>query len=256
MDEGSVATDEAHARYAQRFRSVFATSSSSSNVAQMHIPGDNDIGGEANDYISDRKQNRFKNAFDEQSSMLVANRYRFINTNMLTHKYPEFTDTEIDERINILLSHMSILSYPGISMKTVSQKNRKWPKEKLDTCWCAAVHLQVITKYNPSIIFSAHMHVSRIITYPPFNAAHLEDRHIFWHALNVERHVPNRTEIMVPTCSYRMGVLRTGYGWALFGMLELSKIISTSRVFCLEFDRSAMRSEATTNFQVNVDNKW
>lgn len=64
------------------------------------------------------------------------------------------------------------------------------------------------------------MHVSRIITYPPFNADHLEDRHIVSHALNVERHVPNRTEIMVPTCSYRMGVAKMGYGWAIFGMFN------------------------------------
>lgn len=118
MDEGSIATDEAHARYAERFRSVFATSSS--NVALMHIPGDNDIGGERDDFITDRKVNRFKNAFDEQSSLVVINRYRLINTNMMTHTYPDISDTEIDQHTNILLSHMSILSYPGISMKTVS----------------------------------------------------------------------------------------------------------------------------------------
>lgn len=193
MDEGSVATDEAHERYAKRFRSVFETSS---NVAQMHIPGDNDIGGERRDFITDRKVIRFKSAFNEQITLVVGNRYRLINTNMMTHTYPDISDTEIDQNINILLSHMSILSYPGISMKTV------------------------ITKYNPSIIFSAHMHVSRIITYPPFNAAYLEDKRILSHALNVERHVPNRTEIMVPTCSYRMGVSKMGYGWAVFGMYE------------------------------------
>lgn len=117
MDEGSVATDEAHARYAERFRSIFATSS---NVALMHIPGDNDIGGEGSDRVTDRKVKRFKNAFDEHSSIVMGNRYRLINTNMMTHTYPDISDAEIDDHINIVLSHMSILSYPGLSMKTVS----------------------------------------------------------------------------------------------------------------------------------------
>lgn len=119
LDEGSVATDEAHKRYAQRFRSVFDISSSN-GARQMHIPGDNDIGGERSDYITDRKINRFKSAFDEQSSLFVTNRYRLININMMTHTFPDISDTEIDAHINIILSHMSILSYPGISMKTVS----------------------------------------------------------------------------------------------------------------------------------------
>lgn len=119
LDEGSIASDEAHARYAERFRSVF-DASSSNGARHMHISGDNDIGGERSDYITDRKVNRFKSAFNEQSSLLMANRYRLINTNMMTHTYPDISDTEIDAYINILLSHMSILSYPGISMKTVS----------------------------------------------------------------------------------------------------------------------------------------
>lgn len=217
MDEGSVATDEAHARYAERFRSVFAKSSS--HMIQMHIPGDNDIGGERNDFITDRKLKRFKIAFNEQSSIVIGNRYQLISTNMLTHTYADISDIDIDDHINIVLSHMSILSYPGISMKTVSVITKIAHRNSIQfETFCFV--WQVITKYNPSIIFSAHMHVSRIITYPPFNAAYLEDKYIFSHALNVERHVPNRTEIMVPTCSYRMGVAKMGYGWAILGMFE------------------------------------
>lgn len=90
------------------------------------------------------------------------------------------------------------------------------------------------------------MHVSRIITYPPFNAAHLEDRHIVAHALNVERHVPNRTEIMVPTCSYRMGVAKMGYGWAVFGMF-----IQNSRAHVYGRNQSTGKS-AETSFR-NID---
>lgn len=124
MDEGSVAADDAHARYAERFHSVFATSSS--NVASMHIPGDNDIGGERSDFITDRKVNRFRSAFNERSALVVGNRYQLINTNMMTHTYPDISDTDVDRHINILLSHMSILSFPGISMKTVSVNNNRW----------------------------------------------------------------------------------------------------------------------------------
>lgn len=101
------------------------------------------------------------------------------------------------------------------------------------------------------------MHVSRIITYPPFNAAYLEDNHIVAHALNVERHVPNRTEIMVPTCSYRMGVAKMGYGWAILGMFLFFYVFMTKKsVFDLHsfflFNPSLLFSCITLSYEFYI----
>lgn len=120
MDEGSVANDVEYQRYVQRFHKLFK---SNANVQKFHIPGDNDIGGERSDYITTLKTTRFREAFNESDLAMVQNRYRFFNINLLTHKYPEFEDNEstLPSRfLNIVLTHMSVLSYPGLTMKLVS----------------------------------------------------------------------------------------------------------------------------------------
>lgn len=60
------------------------------------------------------------------------------------------------------------------------------------------------------------MHISRFITYPPIEMENFNDYRII--KVNYSGHMEKRfTEIMVPTCSYRMGVLNTGYGLAVLG---------------------------------------
>lgn len=120
MDEGSVAADEPYQRYLHRFNNIFKTSAT---VKKFYIPGDNDIGGESNDYVNAFKKNRFRKGFNETNTLIVNNRLRLFNINLLTHIYPEFNETDTSHKLlNIILSHLSVLSYPGLTMKTVSSK--------------------------------------------------------------------------------------------------------------------------------------
>lgn len=123
MDEGSIANEEEYLRYAKRFHETFSIPS---NVIAFSVPGDNDIGGEGHDYVTKKKHERFQKTFNEMNDLILRQKFRLINTNMLTRDFPDLID--IDKQINIIVSHMSLLSYPGLSMKTVSQKS----KEKLD----------------------------------------------------------------------------------------------------------------------------
>lgn len=119
LDEGSIASDDAYERYLKRFQNIFKVNA---NVQTIHIPGDNDVGGEERDYVTARKLKRFKMGFNETDSTVVRNRLRFFNINLMTHAYPEYNETNYrvtNELLNIVLSHISILSYPGLSMKTV-----------------------------------------------------------------------------------------------------------------------------------------
>lgn len=119
LDEGSIASDDAYERYLKRFHSVFKASTS---IQKIHIAGDNDIGGEENDYVTARKLKRFETGFNETDSTIVSKRIRFFNINLMTHAYPEYNETKdglANTMINIVLSHISILSFPGLSMKTV-----------------------------------------------------------------------------------------------------------------------------------------
>lgn len=120
MDEGSIASDEAYQRYLSRFNNVFKTSAS---VKKFYIPGDNDIGGDQHDYVTAFKTNRFHRSFNETSSVVIGNRLRFRNINLLTHIFPELNETDgisaANKLINIVLTHISVLYYPGLTMKTV-----------------------------------------------------------------------------------------------------------------------------------------
>lgn len=82
-------------------------------------------------------------------------------------------------------------------------------------------------QFKPNIIFSGHSHYSRKITYPPIHSEHLVDNRIVTVDLNnydVKENYRNFTEIMVPTCSYRMGVANIGYGYAVIGKLIEKKL--------------------------------
>lgn len=120
MDEGSVAANEPYQRYLHRFNNVFKTSAS---VKKFYIPGDNDIGGERHDYVTAFKTNRFRKGFNETSTLVLNNRLRLLNINLLTHIYPDLNETDSTiashKLLNIALTHLSVLSYPGLTMKTV-----------------------------------------------------------------------------------------------------------------------------------------
>lgn len=125
MDEGSVASASEYIRYLDRFRQIYKTQEL---VELMHIPGDNDIGGERQDYVTEFKTNRFKQAFGDRSFLETNNMYRLVNVNLLTHKYPDLNDgdgSDIGPLSNIILTHISMLSYPGQFTDTVSTKIRQ-----------------------------------------------------------------------------------------------------------------------------------
>ncbi|XP_031629599.1 metallophosphoesterase 1 [Contarinia nasturtii] len=206
MDEGSVAADDAYQRYLRRFNSIFKTSA---NVKHFYIPGDNDIGGERHDYVTVFKRKRFNKSFNETNSISIGKRLRILNINLLTHIYPDLnvTDTSSSKLLNIVATHISVLSYPGITMKTI------------------------MDQFKPNIIFSGHSHLSAVVTYPPQNIQNLVDNRI----VNVEMNNLNVVEIVVPTSSYRMGVTNIGYGYAVIDddVMQYTVLWSPDRFKCL-----------------------
>lgn len=116
MDEGSIANDDEYQRYIERFNNIFALPS---QTKAMYIPGDNDIGGEGDDRVTKKKISRFRNTFNEEKILVVNGRNRFISCNMITKDFENVDTDTVDNYVNIALSHMSILLFPGQSMKTV-----------------------------------------------------------------------------------------------------------------------------------------
>lgn len=116
MDEGSIADDPAFERYLRRFQHIYDVHGPVQNI---YIPGDNDVGGEGADHVSAFKVSRFHEAFNDTAVSIVRDRFRFLHVNLMTRTYPEPDTMNSSNSVNIILSHISILSYPGLTMKSV-----------------------------------------------------------------------------------------------------------------------------------------
>lgn len=91
------------------------------------------------------------------------------------------------------------------------------------------VFLQILYSIWPQVVFSAHLHTSQKLTYPPLIGDPLMQNTIVDYDIHDEEHLRidgteqheqhgrKYMEIQVPTCSYRMGVPDIGYGFAVIG---------------------------------------
>lgn len=90
------------------------------------------------------------------------------------------------------------------------------------------IFLKVFKQLQPNVLFTAHEHKSKIITY---NTYEKKDRQI---QATDPKSTTNKFEFsfnsgflyefMVPTCSYRMGTANMGYGYAIIGEFCASQI--------------------------------
>lgn len=191
MDEGSVASDAHYVEYKARFFSVFKIPD---DIKVISIPGDNDIGGEGMDTITKKKSQRFDDTFGKET--YIQFRYlEFIKVNLLTQSF-NFSNIppKNDDNVRIILTHIPLL----LSRESIVRK--------------------VIGELNPDLIISAHEHLARLIVESDRDSVKLqamdtmEETGRIW---DISSKGQNLFEIMVPTCSYRMGVPRSGYGAAV-----------------------------------------
>lgn len=123
MDEGSIATDEQFERYAQRFGRIYETAPpSAGGPVLLHTAGDNDIGGETpDDVVTDSKVARFQRHFRNADHVDVRNLTRVVNVNLLTQRPPDVGAATTPAHLaRVIITHMSLLAYPGFSSDRVS----------------------------------------------------------------------------------------------------------------------------------------
>lgn len=161
----------------------------------VFIPGDNDIGGENNDRITWSKVNRFLTTFKDPKKINYKNRVHIFKTDSNYMENPEKVEQK-ENGIRIIVSHMPILSKYSSSTK------------------------KLLENMNPHVIFSAHEHKSGLIE----NSINLLNTkyHSCYACKSIEAIELTEkkdlfNEIMVPTCSYRMGVKHIGFGFAVIG---------------------------------------
>ncbi|XP_034106970.1 metallophosphoesterase 1 [Drosophila albomicans] len=196
LDEGNIATAQEYKQYVKRFKRIFQNKKITKRV---HVPGDNDIGGDNGDYISNSNQRRFENEFMSEDLFDYDNHLRFFKINRMLL---DFTNPDKDnnaDRLRIGVSHAPLLIGGGPLLRAI------------------------ISDLDPHIIFSGHWHESRIFIYPSTKVINFYEnavRHFDLKALKEQDH--SYLEIMVPTCSYRMGKSKIGMGYAVLEDYNLS----------------------------------
>lgn len=195
MDEGSIATDQEYDHYIKRFFEIFPNNIP--HLKQIWLPGDNDIGGEGQDFVTSEKINRFNTAFPQENFLSVYNK-TFFKINRMIQTIPKFNEKRNfsdTSHIFVGLSHIPLIYSPSSFVDNV------------------------LSKMQPHLLFTAHEHKSMIVT---SNRLLMQDRQIF--PITPEENKVMKLilggndiyEILVPPCSYRMGTGKIGYGYAIF----------------------------------------
>jgi len=195
FDEGSIATDQEFKRYLRRLYDIFLKKPFHA-VHHIWLPGDNDIGGEFNDRITPHKVKRFEHAFLQPDTTSIK-KVKFFKINRLTSTIPKISQRQEFSNVdNIIvgLSHIPLLISP------------------------AAFVDKVLDKMHPHLLFTAHTHKSMMVsTQDEFRKDRLitpirpDDNQVYEYSLGAI----DIYEILVPTCSYRMGTDKIGYGLAV-----------------------------------------
>jgi predicted phosphodiesterase len=206
MDEGSKATDSEYQSYASRFDSIFYEKS---NVQTIIIPGDNDIGGEGGDFRTAFKVSRFEKQFENL-------------TGVVNHVFIDFLKLDIVMMKDQILEKQKIISDVATQLKATYRMIVN--HESLLTKPKSSIY-SILRMAQPNIIFTGHWHLSKMFLCDTclsddgdMNKWPYYERDVHNTKDYVEIDLTNLislSEVMVPTCSYRMGVPNMGYGVAV-----------------------------------------
>ncbi|GFR99648.1 metallophosphoesterase 1 [Elysia marginata] len=204
LDEGSKASKSEYLSYVERFNNIFYETKFCKRVI---IPGDNDIGGEGADLRTPFKVARFERHFEAIEGV---ENYLFVDFIKL-----DIRDHNVEGRRQVFRRMSSSLTAPiRIVINHESLITRR--KENI---------YPVLQLAQPSVVVSAHWHWSQVyscatclsdnadLNHWPLKARDMKNTHGFVE-VDVSQTV-SLDEIMVPTCSYRMGVPHMGYGVAV-----------------------------------------
>lgn len=251
IDEGSESDEETFKYHAERFKAIYDFRSVKTSI---YIAGDNDVGGEGGDPITDEKIQRFKDRFPPKPV------YIFRGTSGVDI-------SSVDEALRNSNSEVTTVEIIPVSLLT--QKNpSEWgelnPPSK-HTFRIVVSHLPVLTTQNsqfsvtvlshvqPSVIFSAHDHKGMDYVgtrktglstgnFTFFSQKYSEEHPEFLLVKSFQSSKEKSEEdtkaesprdsevvgsdsednqiheIVVPTCSYRMGVKEMAFGFGLINM--------------------------------------
>lgn len=227
VDEGSETRDQAtYQDYVARFHSIYPQHSPSQQT--IFIPGDNDIGGEGVDPVTLEKIQRFTRHFGPfQPVYKVGGNVEIVPVSRLTeqgHFNLSLKTAQISVgAVVVAVSHVPVLPPNGRYSE------------------------RVLELVRPSVVFSAHDHRGYLFTADKETRKPVKELEKFSRSSDPSPFTlqtkdgtkPSRRvwEVVVPTCSYRMGVPEMAFGLAVVdssGSLTYSNLWLPSRFFQLK----------------------
>ncbi|XP_078691166.1 uncharacterized protein LOC144921750 isoform X2 [Branchiostoma floridae x Branchiostoma belcheri] len=187
LDEGSVASDVEYSVYVQRFYQIFHVSAGTKLIL---LAGDNDIGGEGSDMITQEKMQRFQENFAPLDEVVRVKNVDFLKVNLVTpyQHAPAVPRTrlmsQLSAPVRVLLSHVTLNS---ALLQTAAT---------------------ILGSFRPQYAFSAHFHKYGKATY---NITRIMKSAGLPYSADLGKTQPVTQEYQVPTCSYRMGTPEIGY---------------------------------------------
>ena len=205
IDEGSETEDEMYGSYASRFHSIYPAW----GHQMIYIPGDNDIGGEGVDPVTLRKIDRFEEHFGPSSSVYsISGQVDIVPVSRLT----EHGSYNLTQKPSLLTTTKVVLA---ISHVPVLPLNGRFAEK-------------VMNLVNPDLILSAHDHAGYLFTADRQSRKlsgavqrfskkdktplELQTRVTADPEMGIGTLTEMVSEVVVPTCSYRMGVSEMGLG--------------------------------------------
>ncbi|XP_036360798.1 uncharacterized protein LOC115213812 isoform X2 [Octopus sinensis] len=204
MDEGSIATNEEYELYYQRLQNIFQDAA---ETKKIYVPGDNDIGGEGFDRRTSEKISRFERYFEYLTGAV---KFRFASFFKLDVRFfepflPKHKKILQEVGEEIYMPFRIILNHESISPKL---KSHVYP---------------LLKPIRPHMVISGHWHKANLFLcedclsqenddgdYWPVTRRDLTSEENYIEINSDEK--STLVEIMVPTCSYRMGEPKMGYG--------------------------------------------
>jgi len=218
LDEGSVASDDEYTTYIHRFSHVFRMPR---NVKSVFISGDNDVGGEGFDAKLQQKVDRFRNRFDQPQA---AN----YSMGISSVKHVDFQKISVDFGEHILQSQMEMLS----GMRARCRRHFRITCNHMPLLNRLPVEIsKIVDILEPHLIVTAHTHTFQLYRckdcWQLKSAPDIKKLQSARSGQAVDlRYIPRPLsfnlsdvsqlyELVIPTCSYRMGVPNMGYGAAV-----------------------------------------
>jgi len=218
LDEGSEASDEEYMTYIRRFHNVFRMPTT---VKTVFASGDNDVGGEGIDSKLQWKVDRFTNNFEQYKT----GNY---NVGVSNVKHVTFQKISVDYGERISQSHTDMLS----DLRAHSTARFRIICNHMPLLNRLPVEVsKIIEILQPHLIVTAHTHLFKLYLckgcWPQESSANTNEIQSPWKGQAVDvTNIPRPLsfnlsdvlqihELVIPTCSYRMGVKNMGYGAAV-----------------------------------------